>query len=73
MTKTEIKDAVVMSSVIETEHHEIAVYEVLVTNAEARGEPQVAELLRRNLDNEQATLEAAKATGERLANSGWAV
>ncbi len=47
------------SGAIETEHHEIAVYEVLVTNAEARGAPEVAALLRENLEQEKHTLEEA--------------
>lgn len=63
----------ILSGAIETEHHEIAVYEVLVTNAEARGAPEVAALLRENLEQEQHTLEEVKSVAERLANEGYAV
>jgi ferritin-like metal-binding protein YciE len=62
-----IVDAGILAGVIETEHHEIAMYEILVTNAEARGATDVARLLRENLESEQATLEKAKQTLERIA------
>ena len=68
-----IVDAGILSGAIETEHHEIAVYEVLVTNAKARGREDVADLLAQNLREEEETLEAVKALGERLANEGYAV
>jgi ferritin-like metal-binding protein YciE len=69
-----IVDAGVLSAVIETEHYEIAVYEVLVTNAEARGATEVAALLRQNLESEQQTLETVKSVAERIAKvEGYAV
>jgi len=46
----------------ETEHHEISVYETLVTNAKARGADEVARLPQQNLDQEQTTLEKVKTT-----------
>ena len=69
-----IIDAGILSGAIETEHHEIAVYEILVTNAKARGASEVAALLQQNLDSELATLEKVKSTAERIATGeGYAV
>jgi ferritin-like metal-binding protein YciE len=68
-----IVDAGILASVIETEHHEIGVYEVLVTNAEARGAPEVAALLRKNLEQEQRTLDTVRTAAERIAHQGYAV
>jgi hypothetical protein len=36
-TNESVVDAVILSAATESEHHEIAVYETLITNAEARG------------------------------------
>ncbi|HEX4345234.1 MAG TPA: ferritin-like domain-containing protein [Solirubrobacteraceae bacterium] len=72
-TNDAIVDAVIMAGAIETEHYEIAVYEILVTNAEARGAPEVAALLRANLESEQAALDKVKAAAERIANTGYAL
>jgi ferritin-like metal-binding protein YciE len=58
---------VIFSGVCETEHHEIAVYEGLITNAEAMGEQDVVALLQENLENEEATLQKAQQVGELLA------
>lgn len=69
-----IIDAGILAGAIETEHYEIAVYEILVTNAEARGADGVAALLRENLESEQATLDKVKQTAARIANGeGYAV
>jgi len=46
---------------------------VLVANAEARGAPEVAALLKENLGQEQHTLEAVKSVAERIANECYAV
>ncbi len=72
-TDDSIVDAVILPVAIETEHHEIAVYEVLVANAEARGAPEVAALLKENLGQEQHTLEEVKSVAERIANECYAV
>lgn len=56
-TDEQIVDAVILTGATEVEHYEIAVYESLVTNAEARGALEVAALLRQTLEQEQATLE----------------
>ena len=67
MVDDSLNDAVIVSGVCETEHHEIAVYEGLVTNAEAMGEQDVVALLTENLENEQATLQKAQQLGRQLA------
>ncbi len=53
-----------------TEHYEIAAYEGLVTMAEAMGETDVAELLKKNLEQEQKALEKLQTIGKRLAQAG---
>jgi len=69
-----IVDAGILSGAIETEHHEIAVYEILVTNAEARGAADVAALLLEVLAQEQRTLETVKSVAQRIATGeGYAV
>lgn len=62
-----LNDDVILAGVCETEHHEIAVYEGLITRADALGETQVAELLRQNLVQEQTTLEEAQQMTKQLA------
>jgi ferritin-like metal-binding protein YciE len=58
-------DAVILSGAAETEHHEIAVYEALITHAEALAEHNVVGLLQANLQQEQHTLdEVERATAE---------
>ena len=73
MTDNSIVDAVLLAGAGETEHHEIAVYETLVTNAEARGASDVAELLKQNLQQEQAALEKVKTMGTKISTEGIAV
>ena len=69
-----IVDAGILSGAIETTHHEIAVYEILVANAKARGREDVARLLQRSLDEELAMLDAVKQLAERIATGeGYAV
>ena len=67
MTDDALVDAVILSGAAETEHHEIAVYEGLIAHARAMGHETVAGLLRDNLRQEEATLEAVKGATERLA------
>jgi ferritin-like metal-binding protein YciE len=62
-------DAVVLAGAIETEHHEIAVYENLIVQARALGHEQVAELLARNLAEEQQALQKLKGISEELARA----
>jgi ferritin-like metal-binding protein YciE len=56
MVEDELKDHVILAGCSETEHHEIAVYENLITHADAMGQEDVVALLRENLEQEQHTL-----------------
>lgn len=51
----------------ETEHFEIAVYETLITHAEATNKPEIVTLLRENLEQEQHTLQEVRDHSKRLA------
>jgi len=62
-------DAVITSGAAETEHHEIAVYEGLITHANAMGADEVVRLLTANLEQEEHTLEEVKEATERLAEA----
>ena len=62
-----VVDSVVLSAAAETEHHEIAVYEGLITHAEAMGNDQVVRLLSQNLEQEQHTLEEVKSATREVA------
>jgi ferritin-like metal-binding protein YciE len=59
-------DAVLAGGAAETEHHEIAVYEGLITMAEAMGADDVVSLLQENLDQEQRTLSDIESATQRL-------
>jgi ferritin-like metal-binding protein YciE len=67
-----VLDAVIAAGVVETEHHEIGVYESLVTKADARGAEKVVRLLAQNLRQEQAALEEAKAIEKGIERDGMA-
>jgi ferritin-like metal-binding protein YciE len=60
-------DAVILSAVMETEHHEIAVYDSLIINAEQMGDADVIVLLNENIEQEDATLQKAMNAAEQLA------
>ena len=60
-------DAVILSGAADTEHHEISVYEGLITKAEAMGEQDIVALLQENLEQEQHTLEEVKRASRQLA------
>ena len=60
MADDSVVDAVILSGAAETEHHEIAVYESLITQAEELGQPDAVRLLEENLKIEQHTLEEVK-------------
>jgi ferritin-like metal-binding protein YciE len=60
-------DSVVLSSVIETEHHEIAVYDVLIIQAEQMDDDDIVALLQENLEQEEATLDKAVKAAEQSA------
>lgn len=59
-------DAVLLSAAAKTEHVEIAMYEGLITKAEAMGAEDVVSLLEENLEQEKHTLEEVKQATEQL-------
>ena len=62
-----LNDAVILAGVVETEAHEIAVYDVLITHAEGMGEEDIVALLQENLEQEQSTLKKARNATKKLA------
>ena len=60
-------DAVILSGVIETEHHEIAVYDGLIIKAEQLDDEDIVALLHENLEQEEATLDKAVKASEQSA------
>jgi ferritin-like metal-binding protein YciE len=67
-----VVDAVILSGAAETEHHEIAVYEGLITAAEAMGQREIASRLRQNLEQEEHTLQEVKLATQDLAQEQFA-
>ena len=65
----ELNDAVILSGVVETEAHEIAVYDGLITKAEAMGEDDIVALFQENLEQEQQVLQKARKASEQLARA----
>jgi ferritin-like metal-binding protein YciE len=63
----DLVESVILSGVIETEHHEIAVYDGLIIEAEGMGEDDVVALLTENLEQEDQTLNKAIKAAEQLA------
>jgi ferritin-like metal-binding protein YciE len=55
-TTPELHDAVILSGCGEVEHHEIAVYDGLITIAEQLDHDDVVALLEENLEQEEHTL-----------------
>jgi ferritin-like metal-binding protein YciE len=66
-TDDSIVDSIILSGAAETEHHEIAVYESLITSARAMGRDDVVGLLEQNLEQEQHTLEEVKSAAAKVA------
>jgi ferritin-like metal-binding protein YciE len=62
-----LNDTVILAAVVETEAHEIAVYDGLITRAEEMGEDDVVALFQENLEQEQATLKKAREATRQLA------
>jgi ferritin-like metal-binding protein YciE len=62
-----------LGSALMMEQNEIAVYETLITNAEARDASEVAGLLRQNLEQEKRALETARLAMKTIAQQGVAV
>ncbi len=69
MADDSVVDAVILSGAAETEHHEIAVYESLITHAEELGQPDVVRLLQQNLEMEQHTLDEVKQQQRQVAHA----
>jgi ferritin-like metal-binding protein YciE len=72
-TDDSLVDAVILAAAVESEHYEIAVYETLITNAEARGATEVVALLQRNLNEENHALLLARSTMKTIAQERIAV
>jgi len=68
-TDDAIVDSVLLSGAAETEHHEIAVYEGLIINAQAMGREDVANLLQQNLEQEQHTLQEVTQSIRQMASA----
>jgi ferritin-like metal-binding protein YciE len=60
-------DSVILGGVIETEHHEIAVYDGLIIKAEQMGDDDVVALLQENLEQEESALDKAVKASEQSA------
>jgi ferritin-like metal-binding protein YciE len=67
MTDDALVDNVVLAGAAETEHHEIAMYETLITHAQAMGRDDVVGLLQQNLEQEMHTLDEVRSATQRLA------
>jgi ferritin-like metal-binding protein YciE len=70
MADENVIDAVILAGAAETEHHEIAVYESLIAQAEEFGQSEIIQLLRKNLEIEQHTLDEVKQQQRRLVTAG---
>jgi ferritin-like metal-binding protein YciE len=64
-----LHDHVILSGVVETEAHEIAVYDGLITQAGAIGEDDIVALFQENLEQEQQTLQKARRQMDSLARA----
>jgi ferritin-like metal-binding protein YciE len=62
----ELIDAVLLAAAAKTEHVEIAMYEGLITKAEAMGANDIVALLEENLEQEQHTLEEVNQVAQAL-------
>ena len=60
-------DSVILGGVIETEHHEIAVYDGLIIKAEQMDDEDIVALLHENLEQEEAALDKAVKAAEQSA------
>jgi ferritin-like metal-binding protein YciE len=66
-TSDALIDAALLGGAAETEHHEIAVYDGLITHAEQLGHEDVVALLQENLDQEQHTLKEVEKASKKQA------
>jgi ferritin-like metal-binding protein YciE len=60
-------DSVILGGVIETEHHEIAVYDSLIIKAEQMDDDDIVALLHENLEQEEGALDKAVKAAEQSA------
>jgi ferritin-like metal-binding protein YciE len=60
-------DSVILGGAAEIEHHEIAVYDGLITNAEQMDQDDIVSLLEENLDQEEHTLKEVEKAAEKEA------
>jgi ferritin-like metal-binding protein YciE len=68
-TDKSLADAVILAGALETEHHEVAVYEALITMAGVLGARKVVELLQENLEQEESARDKVKKLALQLAES----
>lgn len=62
----QLTDVVLAGGAAETEHHEIATYEALITMANTLGAEDVVALLQENLEQEQRTLQEIERASQTL-------
>lgn len=60
-------DAILLQGAVEVEHHEIGVYENLISGAHAMGRDDVVQVLARNLASEEEALQKARHAHDRVA------
>jgi ferritin-like metal-binding protein YciE len=65
----DVVEALILAGAAETEHHEIAVYEWLISEAEGLGRPEIASLLQANLKQEDQTLDEVRQATRRVAGA----
>jgi ferritin-like metal-binding protein YciE len=66
-TSPQLHDGVILSGCAEVEHHEIAVYDGLITLADELGEEDIVALLKENLEQEEHTLKEVEKAFEKQA------
>lgn len=71
-TDDSLVDSVLVGGAMETEHHEMAVYEYLIVGARAMGRDDVVRLLEANLEDERNALAQVSALGERFSTASAA-
>lgn len=62
----ELVDSIILGGAAAIEHHEISVYEGLITKADAMGEDDIVALLQENLEQEQHTLEEVQKKAQQV-------
>jgi ferritin-like metal-binding protein YciE len=72
-TDDSLADVVIVALASEAEHYEVAVYETLIANADARKAAAVAKLLRENLAQEKHALTLAHTMMKTILEQGIAV